>query len=85
MMLFQNTPHLPYNLSALLAGEQAVIIAIIAEPALGQRLNALGFKIGKSIVVIRRASFNGPMHVRLGATDIILRPQDATRIHLHLE
>lgn len=81
-MLSQNTPRLPYNLSALLAGEQATISAIIAEPALGQRLNALGFKVGRTITVIRRASFNGPMHVRLGATDIILRPKDATRIHL---
>lgn len=72
-----------YNLSVLLAGEQAIISAISAEPALQHRLNALGFKVGKSIKVMRRARFNGPIHVRLGATDVILRPNDAKRIHLH--
>lgn len=72
-----------YNLSQLPAGQEATISAVEADPALHHRLHALGFKVGKSITVIRRASFNGPIHVRLGATDIILRPHDAQRIYLH--
>ena len=69
-------------LNTLAPGQQGIIHAIHAEHALHQRLNALGFKIGKKIELIRRASFNGPLHVRIGATDIILRGTDAARIQL---
>jgi len=73
----------PFTLSSLAIGQVGTISAVAAEPALEHRLRALGFKVGKSITVMRRASFNGPIHVRLGATDVILRPNDAKRIHLH--
>ncbi|WP_020184048.1 FeoA family protein [Methylotenera sp. 1P/1] len=71
-------------LSQLIPGQQGTIHAIHAEQALYQRLNALGFRIGKQIALIRRASFNGPLHVRIGATDIILRESEAQRIQLDL-
>lgn len=71
-------------LSQLIPGQQATIQAIHAEQALHQRLNALGFRIGKRIALVRRASFNGPLHVRIGATDIILRESEAQRIQLEL-
>jgi ferrous iron transport protein A len=71
------------KLNKLKPGEQGIIHAIHAEQALHQRLNALGFRIGKQIKVIRRASFNGPLHVRIGATDIILRGVEAERIQLN--
>ncbi len=71
-------------LSNLLPGEHGVIHSINAqEHALHQRLSALGFRIGKKVAVIRRASFNGPLHVRIGATDIILRGLEASRIQLN--
>jgi ferrous iron transport protein A len=69
-------------LNTLNPGENGVIHAIHAEQALHQRLNAMGFRVGKKIELIRRASFNGPLHVRIGATDIILRSIDAARIQL---
>jgi len=31
---------------------------------------------------MRRANFNGPLHVRLGTTDVILRDTEAARIHV---
>lgn len=71
-------------LTNLNPGEYGVIHAIHAEQALHQRLNALGFRIGNKIAMIRRASFNGPLHVRIGATDIILRANDAKRIQINL-
>ncbi|OYY48872.1 MAG: ferrous iron transport protein A [Methylophilaceae bacterium 17-43-7] len=71
-------------LSNLMPGQYGTIQAIHAEQALYQRLNALGFRIGKKIALIRRASFNGPLHVRIGATDIILREIEAQRIQLNL-
>jgi ferrous iron transport protein A len=70
-------------LNNLNPGEVGTIQAIQAEQALYQRLNALGFRIGKKIELIRRASFNGPLHVRIGTTDIILRNIEAQRILLN--
>jgi ferrous iron transport protein A len=71
-------------LNNLIPGEYGVIQAIDADQGLHQRLNALGFRIGKKIELIRRASFNGPLHVRIGATDVILREIEAKRIQLNL-
>ncbi|HSR02918.1 MAG TPA: FeoA family protein [Methylophilaceae bacterium] len=70
-------------LNSLTPGEVGTIQGIEAEQALYQRLNALGFRIGKKIELIRRASFNGPLHVRIGTTDIILRSIEAQRIQLN--
>lgn len=70
------------KLNTLLPGQQGVIHAINAEQGLHQRLNAMGFRIGKHIQLIRRANFNGPLHVRIGATDIIMRDVEAQRIQL---
>jgi ferrous iron transport protein A len=69
-------------LSQLEIGEGAYIAAIEAEESLFHRLSALGFRVGKPLSVIRRAKFNGPLHVRLGTTDVILRRADAARIQI---
>jgi len=69
-------------LSQLKIGQQAVISAIEAEEYLFHRLSALGFRVGKPLSIIRRANFNGPLHVRLGTTDVILRSTEAARIHI---
>lgn len=70
------------SLASLQPGEQATIRAINAEEGLFQRLAALGFRIGKQIELVRLASFSGPMHVRIGSTDIVLRRTEATRIQI---
>lgn len=69
-------------LSQLQIGQHAVISAIEAEESLFHRLSALGFRVGKPLSIIRRANFNGPLHVRLGTTDVILRDTDAARIQV---
>lgn len=71
------------HLDALKPGQTAIIDRIHAEQALSQRLSALGFRAGKQLEVIRQAAFNGPLHVRIGSTDVIIRLQDAKAIHLH--
>jgi len=71
-------------LNTLQPGQQGIIQSIEAGQHLHQRLNALGFRVGKRIEMIRRANFNGPLHVRIGATDIILRESEAQRIQLNL-
>lgn len=70
------------NLACLKAGESGVINAIHSEEALYHRLAAMGFRIGKRIEVIRTARFNGPLHVRVGSTDIALRRNEARLIEI---
>ncbi|MDP3088748.1 MAG: FeoA family protein [Methylotenera sp.] len=69
-------------LSQLKIGQHAIISAIEAEETLFHRLSALGFRVGKPLSLIRRANFNGPLHVRLGTTDVILRSTEAARIRI---
>lgn len=69
-------------LSQLETGQQAVIAAIEAEESLFHRLSALGFRVGKTLSIMRRASFNGPLQVRLGTTDVILRINEASHIQI---
>ena len=64
----------------MLPGDIATIVSIHAEEALHLRLLALGFRNGKQIELIRRASFSGPLQVRIGTTDVILRRSEAAKI-----
>ena len=73
---------LTLSLDSLKPGESATIRAITAEDGLHQRLNALGFRIGKRIELIRRARFHGPRHVRIGTTVVIVRSAEADRIQI---
>ena len=70
-------------LSQLKTGQKATISAIEADEYLFHRLSALGFRVGKPLSIIRRANFNGPLHVRLGTTDVILRGSEANRIRIN--
>ena len=73
------------KLNILKAGESGVIEAIHADESLYHRLTALGFRIGKRIELIRHASFNGPLHIRIGSTDVMMRQSEAARIHISQE
>lgn len=68
------------TLATLQPGESATIVAVHAEEALHQRLLALGFRSGKQVGLIRKASFSGPLQVRIGTTDILLRRGEAEKI-----
>jgi ferrous iron transport protein A len=70
-------------LSQLNIGAPAVISAIEADESLFHRLSALGFRVGKPLSIIRRANFKGPLQVRLGTTDVILRAAEAARIRIN--
>lgn len=70
------------RLTTLKPGSSAAITAIHAAEALHHRLNALGLRVGKQIQVMRQASFHGPLHIRVGSTDIIIRRSDAACIEL---
>ena len=67
-------------LSSLVPGESATIVAVHTEEPLHQRLLAMGFRTGKQIEIIRKARFSGPLQVRIGTTDILLRKIEAEKI-----
>ena len=71
-------------LSKLNPGETATIISIHTDEALHQRLLALGFRSGKKIELIRKAWFSGPLQVRIGTTDILLRRAEAEKIMVQI-
>jgi ferrous iron transport protein A len=63
-------------------GDEATVCAIHADAGLRQRLAALGFRIGRRVELIRSGAFAGPLHVRLGTTDVILRRKQAAQIEV---
>jgi ferrous iron transport protein A len=72
-----------YNtLNQLAEGDSAWITDIDVSEDLGRRLTALGLSIGKQVRVLRRAAFNGPLHLRTGNTELMMRLPDAERIHI---
>ena len=76
-------PHPTVLLSSLHPGETAIIASIHADEPLHQRLLAMGFRTGKKIELIRRSRFSGPLQVRIGTTDILLRKAEAEKITVH--
>lgn len=68
------------TLAHLQPGDIATIVSVHAEEALHQRLQAMGFRSGKQVELIRKASFSGPLQVRIGTTDILLRRNEAAMI-----
>ena len=58
-------------------GQEAVIVGVNADEALHYRLAALGFRVGRSVFLMRRGRWAGPLHVRLGATDVMMRSAEA--------
>ena len=70
------------TLNLLKAGEVAKIDSVTADEALMARINGLGLRIGQEVAVIRRACMGGPLQVRVGHTDILMRPEQADLINL---
>lgn len=67
-------------LSDLTTGLDARVTALRADHDFVQRLHALGLRIGRSVRVVRRGALNGPLQLRIGTTDIMLRRADAALI-----
>jgi ferrous iron transport protein A len=67
-------------LAELKPGDNGVIARLKVDEALYHRLSAMGLRIGRPIQVIRRAALSGPIQVRVGFTDLILRRADALNI-----
>lgn len=70
------------TLNRLNTGEVAKIESIIGDEALKARINGLGLRMGQEVAVIRRAEMGGPLQIRVGHTDVLMRPEQADLIKL---
>jgi ferrous iron transport protein A len=70
------------ELSDLKVGETAIILELSGEASLQQRLLALGFRPGKRIKILRKAWLNGPLHIKIGTTEVMVRRRDTSAIHV---
>jgi ferrous iron transport protein A len=73
---------LPLTLEKLANGESGSVMAINVDGDLKKRFFALGLKEGSHVRVLRRARFGGPLHLRVGTSELILRVKDASCICL---
>jgi len=69
------------NLSRLGTGETAHITGIHAPDDVRQRLQAMGLRTGREARVIRCTRL-GPMQIRVGSVDLIMRRCDAARVEI---
>jgi ferrous iron transport protein A len=43
---------------------------------------ALGLSRGRRVLVIRRANHKGPLHIRVGMTEVMIRRADAAAVQV---
>ena len=60
----------------------AIIQALNVGQDLRRRMSGLGLRPGVRVQVIRTSPLNGPMQIRVGHTDLILRRSEAARIEV---
>lgn len=69
-------------LSYLTPGERVVIDDIQAEESVRKRLHAMGLLRGREVQMIRRARFGGPLQIRVGSVNLILRRSEAAHVQV---
>ncbi len=72
----------PCPLNTLRTGRCGTILSIDAPEELIARMRAMGLQPGRRIKIIRRSPFQGPIQVRAGQTDIIIRRTEAAAIRV---
>lgn len=70
------------TLGELPSGRCGTIVRIDAGYELSARMHALGLIPGRRVKVIRASPFRGPIQVRAGQTDVIIRRGEAAAILL---
>lgn len=70
------------TLNDLDTGASATITSLPKEPELRLRIQSLGLRIGRRVAIIRRSRFGGPLQIRLGTTDLLIRPQQAGQVEV---
>lgn len=70
------------TLSRYPVGRCGTIVLVDADQDLAARMSALGLYAGRRVRVIRRSPFQGPIQVRTGQTDLIIRRSEAEHIQM---
>lgn len=70
------------TLDHLAPDHSAAIAAVLPTGTTGERMAALGLTPGRRIALLRRAPFGGPLHLRIGPTELMIRRADARGILL---
>jgi len=70
------------TLNRLNTGEVAKIASIAGDEAIKARINGLGLRAGQEVAVVRRARMGGPLQIRVGHTDVLMRAEQADLIKL---
>ncbi|HEY0720102.1 MAG TPA: FeoA family protein [Gammaproteobacteria bacterium] len=70
------------TLEQLPVGHKARIAALEGDDSLRARMFALGLRTGREVLVIRRARLGGPLQIRIGSTDLMIRRSEARLIRL---
>lgn len=73
------------SLAQLGTGLSARVCQLNSNKEVSARLHALGIRPGQDVQIIRSAAFSGPLHVRAGQTDIILRRSEAQNIQVRFQ
>jgi ferrous iron transport protein A len=68
------------SLSRYPVGRCGTIIQISSDRDMAARMIALGLSPGRRVRVIRKSPFLGPIQVRTGQTDLIIRRSEAEQI-----
>ncbi|MDJ0519987.1 MAG: FeoA family protein [Trichodesmium sp. MO_231.B1] len=72
------------NVADLKTGQMGIVDQVLnigREQGIVQRLAAMGVVSDRPVQVLRKAQFNGPLHIRVGATtEIAIRPHEAEMI-----
>jgi ferrous iron transport protein A len=58
-------------------GARATVSAVSTDISLRRRLDAMGLRPGQTVQVLRRGWWSGPLHLRVGMTELMLRRRDA--------
>ena len=56
------------------------ITAVNASGMTAERMAALGLVPGRRVALLRRAPFGGPLHLRIGPTELMIRRVDARAV-----
>ena len=73
------------TLEQLPVGHKARIASLEGDESLRARMFALGLRAGREVLVIRRARLGGPLQIRIGSTDLMVRRSEARLICLDNE
>ena len=70
------------TLEQLPVGHKGRIASLEGDESLRARMFALGLRAGREVLVIRRARLGGPLQIRIGSTDLMVRRSEARLIRL---